>query len=198
MTHKIAFRLICTAGTSSGRGSCILLFGNETNTTGGCLPKSLNKTSFLSRLSLMFVKLFLTTFGTHCGVPRSSSSVLVVFLVVFLVAGHLPGVGVVFSSVLVPNILAKSPTLLAESVVTFLHGLLVSLLSPHTFGGTSRGGCCCWLPGKVRCGGWLVVGGVMITIVGVFNPAHCAILQRVVPGGTETVPPYLICTLWLP
>ena len=113
-------------------------------------------------------------------------------------AGHLPGVVVVFTSVLVPNILAMSPTLLAESVVTFLDGSLLSLLSPHTLGGTRRGGCCCWLPGKDWCGGWLFVVGVMLTIVGVFNPAHCAILQRVVPGGTDTVPPYLICTLWLP
>ena len=113
-------------------------------------------------------------------------------------AGHLPGVVVVFTSVVVPNIFTISPTLPAESVATFLGGSLLSLLSPHTLGGTRWGGFCCRLTGKDSCEAWVVVVGVMLAILGVFNPSQCAILQRVVPGGTDTVPPYLIFTLWLP
>ena len=133
-------------------------------------------------------------------VPRSSSSskILVAFPAVFLVAGHLPGFLVVFTSAVVPNIFTISSTLLSESVATFLGGSLSSLLSPHTLGGTRWGGFCCRLDGKDPRGAWVDVVGVILVILGVFNPAQCAILWRVVPGGTDAVPPYLICTLRLP
>ena len=49
------------------------------------------------------------------------------------------------------------------------------------------GGCCSWAG----------VAGV-IMLLGIFNPAQCATLRRVVPGGTIFVPPYLSCTLCLP
>ena len=47
------------------------------------------------------------------------------------------------------------------------------------------------------CCSWAVVSGVII-LLGIFNPAQCATLRRVVPGGTIFVPPYLSCTLCLP
>ena len=123
----------------------------------------------------MFSTLF---FGAPGGVPRSSScsKILVVLLAVFLVAGHLLGAMVVFTSAVVPNIFLMSPTLPAESVVTFLGGSLSSSLSPHTLGGTMWGGFCCRKTGKGSCGAWVVVGGEMLAILGVFNPAQCAIL----------------------
>ena len=58
-----------------------------------------------------------------------------------------------------------------------------------TMGGVGGGNCG---------GGGQSCGRVVLTLLGVFNPAHCATLRRVVPGGTVFVPPYLICTLWKP
>ena len=82
-------------------------------------------------------------------------------------AGHLLGAMVVFTSAVVPNIFLMSPTLPAESVVTFLGGSLSSSLSPHTLGGTMWGGFCCRKTGKGSCGAWVVVGGEMLAILGV-------------------------------
>ena len=68
----------------------------------------------------------------------------------------------------------------------------------------SGGWCVLWLyslefvvVGNGGCDGGVVAAGV-ITLLGIFNPAQCATLRRVVPGGTILVPPYLICTLCWP
>ena len=52
--------------------------------------------------------------------------------------------------------------------------------------------------GNGGCEGGVVVAAGVITLLGIFNPAQCATLRRVVPGGTIFVPPYLICTLCQP
>ena len=40
-------------------------------------------------------------------------------------------------------------------------------------GGNGGGGGCCW-------------GRLVLSLLGIFNPAHSATLRRVVPGGTGT------------
>ena len=49
----------CTAVTSSGGGSCIILLVNKSKSTGGCLPTSLNKTFSKSDFSLPVICEFL-------------------------------------------------------------------------------------------------------------------------------------------
>ena len=46
-------------------------------------------------------------------------------------------------------------------------------------------------------GRWEVVA-MLSTISGIFDPAHCATLRRVVPGGTLSVPLCLSCSLCQP
>ena len=66
--------------------------------------------------------------------------------------------------------------------------------------GGGGGGCLCWVgAGCSTCGFGKGGGGsAVMTLLGIFNPAQCATLRRVVPGGTIFVPPYLIFTLCQP